>query len=205
MAGSGFKVWADLERIDAAAFNGYVMSQVIPEFASTAARDAAITAPFNGQMARVGRVIYMYTSASGGSWQVWLNGDVWTDWTPTVTQSGSVPITITTAKYMKVGRMVTLRAFLNVTGGGGTGGNAIKIGGLPFVHDVALSFPIGVANVFDASAADDFTGTLRFDGTNNTLEMLSTRANGKLGATSFTAALAASDQIVFTGTYQTTA
>lgn len=55
---------------------------------------------------------------------------IWTDWTPTVTQSGSVTVTVTFAKYFTDGKLVVLRANLAVTGTG-TANNDIVIGGIP--------------------------------------------------------------------------
>jgi hypothetical protein len=54
----------------------------------------------------------------------------WTDWTPTVTQSGAVTVTVTFAKYLVVAKKATLLAKLAVTGAG-TGGNSILLGGWP--------------------------------------------------------------------------
>jgi hypothetical protein len=128
----------------------------------------------------------------------------WGTWTPTVTQSGSVTVTITEARYKKIGRTVYLRANLSVTGSG-TGANPVVIGGLPYTAQQAEYVEIGVGHIFDFSAGDDFTGIVRFRNTNNTLEMLNTRANGTLGSSGFTAGLAASDIVSFSGHYEASA
>lgn len=49
----GVKQWTDLEVLTAADLDDYVMSQAVPRFTSTAARDAAMPAPVNGQMCYV--------------------------------------------------------------------------------------------------------------------------------------------------------
>lgn len=54
----------------------------------------------------------------------------WMDWTPTVTQSGSVTITVNYARYIVTQSMVIGRARVTVTGSGTTN-NAIVIGGIP--------------------------------------------------------------------------
>lgn len=53
-----------------------------------------------------------------------------TSWTPTVTQSGSVTVTVSYAKYSIVGNVAVVRARLAVTGSG-TIGNTIVIAGIP--------------------------------------------------------------------------
>ncbi len=52
MAGSGFKTFVPGERLASADVNGYLMEQTVPVFASTAARDAAITSPAAGTAGR---------------------------------------------------------------------------------------------------------------------------------------------------------
>lgn len=63
---AGFKTWADLDILTAADLNGYLMQQVVPRFASTAARDAAITAPEAGQLCYVAGLGYL--TYSGTAW-----------------------------------------------------------------------------------------------------------------------------------------
>jgi len=128
--------------------------------------------------------------------------DAWVAWTPTVTQSGAVTVTNTRSRYMKVGRLVVVMADLSVTGAG-TATNGIIIGGLPFAAAYSSFQVVGTCNVFDTSAASDYSGIVRFNGTNNTVAFRST-ANpaGGLGASGFTAALAAGDALTFTAAYE---
>jgi hypothetical protein len=53
MAGAGYKTFAAADVLTAAQVNTYLMQQSVPRFATTAARDAAITAPSSGQLAYV--------------------------------------------------------------------------------------------------------------------------------------------------------
>jgi hypothetical protein len=62
-----FKVWAVGEEVLAADFNDYLQEQIVATFPTTAARDAAITAPNEGQLA--------YVSASKQTYR-W-NGTAW--------------------------------------------------------------------------------------------------------------------------------
>ena len=51
MAGAGFKVFQDGNVLLASEVQNYMMDQMIMVFASAAARDAAITSPFEGMFA----------------------------------------------------------------------------------------------------------------------------------------------------------
>jgi hypothetical protein len=63
---------------------------------------------------------------------------VYTDWTPTVSQLGSVPITTNEAKYCIIGKMAHVYAMLTVNNTGATGNNAVAIGSIPAVLAPAL-------------------------------------------------------------------
>ncbi len=69
MAGSGFKTFVPGERLASADVNGYLMEQTVPVFASTAARDAAITSPAAGMQCIVTGTKRRYTH-TGSAWQV---------------------------------------------------------------------------------------------------------------------------------------
>jgi hypothetical protein len=89
----------------------------------------------------------------------------YTDWTPTVTQSGSVAVTVNEAKYSLVGKVCHIYAKLTVTGSG-TITNAIVIGGLPvdsadtnvdsckgsfMLKDIAAAYYVGSLVIASAS------------------------------------------------------
>lgn len=85
---------------------------------------------------------------------------IWTDWTPTVTQSGSVTVTVNYARYSVVNNTVSGVARLTVTGSG-TIANNIVIGGMP-----AAAQPTNAGNANDAigSIIISDTGTARYQG-----------------------------------------
>ena len=60
--------------------------------------------------------------------QAALGISAWVDWTPTVTQSGSVTVTVTRAKYKLINKVCHLNVLLAITGAG-TANNAIVIAG----------------------------------------------------------------------------
>jgi len=124
----------------------------------------------------------------------------WTSWTPTLTQSGAVTKTVDEAKYMKVGRIVHLAIDLSVTGSG-SASNVVEISNLPFAAAAANAKAIGVAFIFDASAADNHTGIAFLESTTQ-IRFLATRVSGVLGTQQFTAALASGDAVRMSATYE---
>lgn len=139
---------------------------------------------------------------SGSAWEDIVATGAGTNWTPTVTQSGSVTVTVNRAKYTKAGRWVTLKMNLTVTGAG-VAGNAVSIGGLPFTAAAADNGPIGTGLIFDSSAADDIAG-FAFLTSTTLIQFLGCRSAGNIlgiGA-GFAAALASPDQIRMTCTYE---
>jgi hypothetical protein len=116
-----------------------------------------------------------------------------TSWTPTVTQSGPVTVTVTYARYQRIGRKVKCWFKLDVTGSG-TAANAVIIGGLPFTA-ASSGFVVGAGEINDVSVPSRF-GALLFLGSTTTIEFHSvgsTANDNRLGVTSFTAGLASGD------------
>lgn len=82
-----------------------------------------------------------------------LHTMTWADWTPTVNQttgSTGVDLTVTQAKYCQVGKKVTAKGLLAITGTGTTG-QSIQIGGWPVSIGDAATSCIGTAYVYDSS------------------------------------------------------
>lgn len=91
-----------------------------------------------------------------------LRREVWRDWTPTVTQSGSVAVTVNRAKYMVLAQLALVFAEMTVTGAG-TAGTGIVIGGIPSAVQptgllVADNSVLGDCLVHDVSAANRVYG-----------------------------------------------
>jgi len=131
-------------------------------------------------------------------------GGAWTSWTPTATQSGSVPVTVTAAGYARHGRLIHFRAVLAVTGSG-TGANTVVFS-LPVAcaggHN--LNSPLGQGLIIDSSASLWYPGILvRGSTTSNAYIVADTTAvNSYLGAAGFTAGLASGDTIFLQGWYE---
>lgn len=72
-------------------------------------------------------------------------------YTPTLTQSVTVTKTVTTARYIQIGKLVFVWVYLAVTGAG-TANNQILVG-LPVVAQALINAPIGVGEVDDLTGA----------------------------------------------------
>lgn len=86
------------------------------------------------------RMMDMLEFITGGS-------ETWTDFTPTLTQSGAVTITVTRARYQIIGKIAHVQIKLDVTGSG-TGNNNIVIGAIP----------AAIAPVFFGSSSGQIAG-----------------------------------------------
>lgn len=120
-----------------------------------------------------------------------------TSWTPTVTQSGSVTVTVSYAQYMVIGKMLSFWTRLTVTGSG-TGGNDIVFAGLPTAPAETGAFTVGVAYISDGAAVF-YEGALRYVGSGNMRIRSHLETNDVGSDPSF--ALAATDEIELVGNY----
>ena len=82
-------------------------------------------------------------------------GAAWETWTPTVTQTGNVTVTINYAKYTRIQKLVVAQFYLTVTGTG-TAGSAVSVS-LPITNYAASSQMVGGGFIFDASATNLYT------------------------------------------------
>ena len=152
----------------------------------------------------VGTNDYFLQAASGEATGLkW--GGTWTAYTPTVLQSGAVTVTVGNARYIKVGKLVVVQGLLVVTGTG-TASNLIKIT-CPVTPYYATSLmPCGTGTVYDSSTANVYPSLIAFLDTTyfafTLTNAITTNGSQYLGASQFTAALAANDQIGFTFTYE---
>ena len=129
-------------------------------------------------------------------------GDAWNTWTPTVTQTGSVTVTVTRATYFRAGRLIEFHATLAVTGSG-TGSSQVLMS-LPVTAASSGHAINGSGYITDTSASLNYSGFAYLSST--TAVGLSPAGSGVgfglLGFVGFTAALASGDGIHISGTYQ---
>jgi len=152
---TGYKTWAAGEILTASDLNGYLRDQSIPIFASTATRDAAITAPTEGQFCYVTAddTTYIYVTS-------WVAYDqVWKSWTPTwsgVTK-GSGPTE--TYAYIRIGKFVIAHGSLTLGTSGSLAGPVTVT--MPVASaTTAISTTAGAAFISDASPAATYQGTV---------------------------------------------
>jgi hypothetical protein len=120
-------------------------------------------------------------------------------WTPTVTQSGSVAVTVNSARYRIQGKLCHVQARLTITGSG-TAGNGIIIGGQPSaIQAVSSEIIIGHFLLLDAGTAY-YIGAIRAVTATNWQFFAHLEASSVGADPSF--ALAPGDVIYFAGTYE---
>jgi hypothetical protein len=152
----------------------------------------------------VGANDYFLQAASGQATGLQWGGS-WSTWTPTLVQGVTVTATVTAARYMKIGKMITGQVLLVATSTG-TANTNIKVT-LPSAALTGNSFVItGGATIYDASTTLVYPGfSAVVDGTYFQLPTsMGISANGGqyLGNTTFTAALASGDYVAFGFTYE---
>lgn len=181
--------------------NANVRDQVVNPFASTAARDAAITVPVAGMVAVTTDTNTVWTY-SGTAWVQTAQNGAWTAYTPTLTQSGTVTATVGHAVWARWGRLIVVNVNLTVTGTG-TGANAVTVT-LP-VTAARSGTTNGTGHIFDSSANTVYTANV-ITPTTSTVQFYAQGVNVStaplLGSFSFTAALAANDVVTFQAIYE---
>lgn len=133
-----------------------------------------------------------------------IDATTYSAWTPTVTQSGSVTVTTTDAKKLKVGRKLDFEAYLIVTGSG-TGANDIVIS-LPEATAAryTVNHVLGVGFIYDTSTTFKYKAIVAWaSATTVKLHPASGTADGYLGSNTMTAGLAAGDLISIHGNFET--
>jgi len=116
-------------------------------------------------------------------------------WTPTLTQGVNVTKTVTSARYIQIGKIVIGSFFLIVTGAG-TASNTIVMS-LPVT--AATNGSRGTMTLYDSSSLNVYPGIF-FVSTSTTAQFSTTQtaqlnSQQYLGYANFTAGLAVSDQI----------
>ena len=90
------------------------------------------------------------------------SGIRWVDWTPTLSQSAGITITVTRARYVIVGKIAVVQITLALTSAG-TAGQRIYLAGIPAaiapLSTGGISNPIGTFGYFDAAPGAFYSGT----------------------------------------------
>ena len=199
--GSGFKDWTAGDVLTAADVDGYLMRQTVMTFASSSARDTALSGVLDEGMVAYLEDTNAITVYDGSNWIEYGRAGAWASWTPAITQSGSVSATNTRSRYTQVGKTVHASFDLSVTGSGSSS-NAVT---LTVPVTAAASAPyVGTAAVFDTSSGNIYPCLVRLSSTTALRFTPSSSASGSndLGVAVFTDALASGDTIRGTITYE---
>jgi hypothetical protein len=159
--GSGYKAFTAGAVLTASDVNNYLMEQSVMSFATTTARDTALSEPEEGMVAVItgSDLVTIYT---GSAWVEYGRYGAWESFTPTWTNltvgNGTV-----VANYVLIGSMVTYTGKITI-------GSTTSISGF-----VNVSLPV--------TAEDSFlTGSARFsdDGTRNYVGAVSISSGGNV-------------------------
>lgn len=197
---SQFKTFASGDVLTASEVNSYLMKQAVIVCDASADYPAS---PTEG-MVVYDKALDAYLGYSGSAWvQVMQLGarNTANTWTPTVTQSGSVGVTVTHARYSRIGRLIVANCQLTCTGTG-TGSNAVTVS-LPVTAAVGGNIAIGSGYIYDASATTNYPAIVVANTTSVAALMpASTDSGAYLGAAVFTAALTTPDLINLSISYE---
>lgn len=161
MAGAGFRDFTVGQILTSQQVDEYLMQQAVMVFASTSARDSAITAPSEGMVA--------YTSDtdtfwyySGSAWAATGKGSAWTSYTPSLT-NGTLGNGTVSGSYVQQGKLVAFRAQFTlgstsaVTGSLGIGLPVAAASGVQLCHallvDTGTATYVGYAELSSSNAS----------------------------------------------------
>lgn len=197
--GSGFHDFTPGEQMTADIMDLYLMRQTVMTFATTAARDAALTGVLDEGMVTYQEDTDGLTYYTGSAWRTWVSGSI--AYTPTWSSTGSAPSLgngTLVGSYRYVGGLVYARITLTfgTTTGAGTGGWRMT---LP-VTAVEASAPVGGGiRCVDASPTATYLSGLYLESTTVVLGLFqSTTANEFVGAAVPIAVPATSDSYRWT-------
>ena len=118
-----YKIWASGDVLTASDVNTYLMQQAVTFFASSAARDAAITSPVEGMVAYL-EDTNIYTWYSGSAWGNLVWPDAWIAYTPTLSNITLGSGGTSAFYYQRVGKTVNVRGRITLGTSGALSGVA---------------------------------------------------------------------------------
>jgi hypothetical protein len=201
MAGAGYRLFTAGQVLTAAQVNTYLMEQSIMQFATSAARDAALTS-----IKSEGNVTYQLDNNdldiyNGTSFSTLIEptSGALKVWTPAVVQSGAVTTTNTASTYIRIGRWIQGMFNLAITSAG-VGANVVTVSLPVTAIGTGTKWLIGLGTIIDTSAgvAGSFTGNAVLNSTTTMKFQVAGIANDPasfLGTSGFTAAFANGDFI----------
>lgn len=197
MAGAGFKTFTAGSILTASDVNTYLMQQSTMVFASTTARDAAITSPSEGMVAYTSDTdTYWYYN--GTAWATLLNAGAWTSFTPSWTNL-TVGNATNTGAYAVVGKTCFFRCKITLGSTSSVGSNPTLT--LPVtgkVGDESGLFNINLNGAYFAQGYMSSTTVLQM----RLLNSAGTYATWALVTSTAPVTWAATNYIVVSGAYE---
>lgn len=191
---SQFKTFTAGSVLTASEVNTYLMKQAV--IVCDASTDYP-AAPVEGQFV-FDKTLDTYLAYTGSAFVrvLPLDSSAVQAWTPAVTQTGAVTVTVTEAVYVRQGAFVDAWANLSVTGSGTANSNVNCT--LPITSAMTSNHTIGAGFIFDTSDTNSYSVavTLQTGGTAIAFQTTDTTAAGSWGVAP-NVALASGDTIRF--------
>lgn len=194
MAGAGYKTFNAGDILTASDVQTYLQDQVVATFATTTARDAAITSPSEGQFAysKADDTYYIY---SGTEWLPY--SAAWISFTPTLT---NVTTSTLNAAYFRTGKVVHFYVY-GVVNAAPTGIITVS---LPVT---STSVTRHIVNVRMSVAGTTYFGSGIFSGSGTTCQVVAFNASGTYVSSTSTSgtvpgAWVSGNTFLITGTYE---
>ena len=207
MAGAGRKDWTPGATVAATDMDQYLQEQTVMQFASSAARDTALSAILDEGLLTTQADSNCMTAYSGAAWStigpLW---GAWTTWTPAVTQGATPTLTATGSAYCRFGRLVIARINVAITSSG-TAANDVVISLPVSAAGGSTTYLTGTVVIEDGSASTRYVGTGLMTAA-TTFKLIPGTSAGTtlfLGSSTFTAALTTGDFIYGTIMYEAAA
>lgn len=172
-----YRTWADGEVVTASNVQNYLQDGVVVQCDSSA----------DYPTGREGMVVYdkaldAYLGYTGAAWVriVPLTSTAVQTWTPTVTQSGSVAVTASEARYIRTGAVVEAWCHVTVnTGATGSSGSSVTVSLPVTAAGHTAGTPIGVGTITDGTGAQ-YSVTVQY-ATATTVAFIADDASGTGG------------------------
>ena len=175
---SQFKTFTAGSVLTASEVNTYLMKQAV--IVCDASTDYPAS-PVEGMFV-FDKTLDAFLAYDGAAWvrALALDSSAVQSWTPAITQSGAVTVTVNEALYVRQGAFVDAWANLSVTGTGTANNNVTT--SLPVTSTMTVNHVIGNGFIFDSSAADTFAVSATLQGTTQAgFQTVDTTAAGSWG------------------------
>lgn len=201
----GYKDFVNGAVLGESDLDDYLMRQSVMRFADASARNTALSAILTEGLCAYLKDVDQLTMYNGSAWVILGAVGSQLSWTPFVSQNTNPTMTVSYSTYDRQGKQITGRFYVVVASGTGTAANEVRVTLPAAPADTSPNVIYGNAYVYDASATTKYRGFLVGGGVGfSTAKILTlhSTADGYLGTSDFTAALAAGDAIAVNFQYE---